>query len=75
MAAAMVAQSLFRHLKAWSERYDIAMRTKAVKHTVRVTFDHEPYYEFFAMTWAPPSEHQFSSFLTNYRFTEPNNRV
>lgn len=75
MAAAMVGQSLLRHLRDWSDSNDIAMRTKTIKYTVRVTFDYEPYYEFFAMTWNPPSQHKFSSYLTSYRFIEPQDRV
>ena len=66
--------SLKQNLKSWSERYNIAYRTKDIKYTVRVTFDDDRHYEFFALTWNPKADN-FLSYLTNYRFVEPMNRV
>ena len=66
--------SLKQNLKSWSERYNIAYRTKDIKYTVRVTFLEDKYYNFFALTWNPTAEN-FLSYLTNYRFVEPMNRV
>ncbi len=66
--------SLKQNLKSWSERYNIAYRTKDVKYIVRVTFDNDCHYEFFALTWNPKADN-FLSYLTNYRFVEPINRV
>jgi len=63
-----------QNLKEWSQRYDIPYTKKIYKYTVRVTFDDEKFYDFFALTWQPKSD-QFSSYLTNYRFVEPMNPV
>ncbi len=40
-----------RELVAWSERYQIAYKTKTVKYRKRVTFDSDESYTLFAMTW------------------------
>ena len=66
--------SLKQNLKSWSERHNIAYRTKDVKSTVRVTFLDDKLYNFFALTWNPKDDN-FLSYLTNYRFVEPMNRV
>ena len=65
---------LKQNLKSWSEQYDIAYRTKDIRYTVRVTFDDVKLYNFFALTWNPKSD-KFLSYLTDYRFVEPMNRV
>jgi len=66
--------SLKQNLKSWSERHNIAYRTKDVKSTVRVTFLDDKLYNFFALTWNPKDDN-FLSYLTNYRFVEPMNHV
>lgn len=66
--------SLKQNLKSWSDRYNIAYRTKDIKYIVRVTFDDDRHYEFFALTWNPKADN-FLSYLTNYCFVEPMNRV
>lgn len=71
LAAGTTANNLKRHLETWSDRYGIPMRTKAVKYTLRVTFNDDAHYQFFALTWNPPRDHAFSSFLTNYVFIDP----
>jgi hypothetical protein len=65
---------LKQNLKSWAERYSIAYRTKDIRYTVRLTFDDDKLYDFFALTWNPKSEN-FLSYLTDYRFVEPMNRV
>ena len=42
-------------LRTWSERYDIAYRSKHIKYTLRITFDDDASYSFFAVTWNPTS--------------------
>ena len=73
-AAGFVNSILNKHLHAWSDKYSIPYNKKIHKYTVRVTSDDERTYPFFAMTWMPESKH-FESYLLNYRFVEPMNRV
>lgn len=73
-AAAFVNSLLNRNLHDWSDRYSIPYNKKIHKYSVRITFDDDQHYPFFAMTWAPKTEH-FNSYLLNYRFVEPMNRV
>lgn len=74
MAAQYTNSVLTRNLLEWSQRYDIPYNKKIHKYKVRVTFDDDRYYEFFALTWNPKAEN-LSSYITNYRFVEPMNRV
>lgn len=74
MAAQYTSSVLTRNLQAWSDRYAIAYTKKIHKFTVRVTFDRDETYSFFAMTWNPTDE-QMQHYLTNYRLIEPMNRV
>lgn len=74
MAAQYTYGMLSRNLRAWSEQYSIPHQKKLVKYIVKVTFDNDESYSFFALTWQPNSD-QFSSYLTNYRLVEPMNRV
>ena len=53
-------------LRTWSERYNIAYRSKYIKHTLRVTFDDNASYSFFAVTWNPKS-----SRVLEYQLIEP----
>lgn len=73
-AAQYVNATLTRNLNSWASRYDIAYIKKIHKWTVRVTFDNEKYYDFFALTWHPSAEYLLS-YLTDYRLIEPMNRV
>lgn len=63
---------LRQNLQAWSERYNVEYRTKHIKYTVRVTFDDDKMYDFFAMTWRPKSQHM-QNVLEQYRLIEPMN--
>lgn len=73
--AAQYVNSVLNHnLHSWSDQYGIPYNKKTHKWTVRVTFDDEKYYDFFALTWRPESDHLIS-YLTNYRFIEPMHRV
>lgn len=74
MAAQYTNSVLNRNLHEWSDRYSIPYNKKLHKWTVRVTFDDDKYYDFFALTWQPKSENMLS-YLTNYRFVEPMNHV
>jgi len=74
MTAQYTNSVLNRNLHAWSDRYGIPYNKKIHKWTVRVTFDNEENYSFFALTWNPTSENVLS-YLTNYRLIEPMNRV
>lgn len=74
MAAQYTNSVLNRNLHEWSERYGIPYNKKIHKWTVRITFDDDKFYDFFAITWNPKSENMLS-YLTNYRFVEPMNHV
>lgn len=73
MAAQYANNILNRELHTWSDLHNIPYNKKIHKYTVRVTFDQDKYYSFFAMTWAPKSK-KFSSYVQNYRFVEPMKR-
>lgn len=73
-AAGFVNSILNKHLHAWSDKYNIAYNKKIHKYTVRVTFDDEKTYAFFAMTWNPQSD-MFQRYLLEYRFVEPMSRI
>ena len=72
MPAQYVNYWLKHNLKFWAERYNITYRTKDIKYTVRVTFDDDKLYDFFALTWNPKSD-QMQSALTEYKLIEPMN--
>jgi hypothetical protein len=57
---------LKHNLKSWAERYSITYRTKDIRYTVRLTFDDDKLYDFFALTWNPRNPE-----LKNYRMIEP----
>lgn len=65
---------LSRNLLHWSERYQIPYHKKTINYIVKVSFDKDSHYDFFAMTW-DPSEEEFRDYLVHYRFIEPMNRV
>ena len=72
--AAVIHHLLSRNLLQWSERYRVAYNKKTIKYTVKVTFDSDAHYDFFALTSQPPGE-QYQDYLSNYRFIEPMSRV
>lgn len=74
MAAQYVNSVLNRNLHDWSDQYNIPYNKKMHKWTVRVTFDDEKFYDFFALTWQPKADNLIS-YLTEYRFVEPMKRV
>jgi hypothetical protein len=74
MAAQYTSFLIAKNLTDWSNSYNIAYVKKNHKYTVRVTFDSDELYSFFAMTWRPKSD-KMLSYLTNYRLIEPMNRV
>jgi hypothetical protein len=46
-----VLAMIHTNLIAWAKKYNIEYRTKAFKHTLRVTFDSDQQYTLFSMTW------------------------
>ena len=50
-AAAHANYMLKQKLEQWSALYGIHLRRKTVKYTVRVTFDDDRFYTYFATTW------------------------
>lgn len=74
LAAQYTSSLLARNLTAWSNRYNIPYNTKIHKWTMRVTFDNDEIYSFFAMTWSPKSD-KMLHYLANYRLIEPMSRV
>lgn len=64
---------LNKELHSWSDQYSIPYNKKNHKYTVRITFDNEEHYSFFALTWAPKAEF-FTNYITNYRLIEPMRR-
>jgi hypothetical protein len=73
-AAGFTNTILNQNLHDWSDKYNIPYNKKIHKYKVRVTFDEEKLYDFFALTWNPKSDN-FLNYLTDYRFVEPMNRV
>jgi hypothetical protein len=69
-AAQYAAHLIQQQLEIWAQKYNIKYHKKHWKYTVRVTFDDDAVYSFFAMTWAPDIG-EFTSYLLNYRFVEP----
>lgn len=68
--AACVA-AVVDYLELWSARYKVAYKTKTVKNTFRVTFDHNSYYTLFATTWVLPDAAQLGSQRVDYHIVEP----
>lgn len=72
MAAAYTASGIKNQLAIWSKRYGIEfLAVKSVRYTLRVTFADPKYYDFFALTWNPQTDHQLKSYIIKYRFVEP----
>ena len=73
-SANYVHWQLTKNLQEWSAQYNIPYRSKVEKLLVKVTFDEDKYYDFFALTWRPKAENLLR-YLTNYSFIEPMRRV
>jgi hypothetical protein len=73
IAADFAFNLLTRYLKIWAEQYNIVYNQKIYKYTLRLTFDDNKFYDFFALTWNPDS--RFKEYLLDYRFVEPMRRV
>ena len=67
---AYVTRLLGKELQIWSDYYDITYRTKQHKGMLRVTFDDDKNYSFFAMTWSH-SDEKVNVIMPKYRFIEP----
>lgn len=74
IAAQYTNGALSRNLREWSDRHGIPYNKKNHKYTVRVTFDDDKYYAFFALTWCPTSPDMLN-YLLDYRLIEPMNRL
>lgn len=62
-----------RELTLWSDRYQIAYKTKREKYKKRVTFDSDKSYSLFSMTWN--SERKFGA-LSKWRIvSDLNNKI
>jgi hypothetical protein len=71
-AAGLILKELDNRIAAWSERYAVLYRRKIVKYTLRITFDDEEMYHFFALTWQTASHNDVLTYhLKNFRFVEP----
>lgn len=69
-AAGLANKVLNNELHAWADHYNIAYNKKLHKYTVRITFDNDKIYTFFAVTWNPKSE-TFHDFLLSYKIKDP----
>ena len=59
-------------MKMWYKQYHIEYRTKPARLKLRVTFDHDESYTFWAMTWNP-KQHKI---LARYRIvSDLNNKI
>ena len=52
-AAAHSSHIINKHLREWSDRYNIPYTVKNIKLFKRVTFEDDAHYSLFAMTWNP----------------------
>jgi hypothetical protein len=66
-----IRQNVLVAVDAWANRYGIAYRSKAVRNTLRVTFDQDSYYTLFATTWQPPQA--INAWWFTYRIVDPMN--
>ena len=57
--AAYAYEYLISDLATWSDQHNIAYRKKYIKYCVRVTFDDDTFYSFFAITWNPKYSQYF----------------
>ena len=70
--AGLVLHHLYDALEHWAQRYSVEYRKKLVKYTLRVTFDEDSMYDFFAMTWNPQKgKYLIDHYISCYRFVVP----
>lgn len=69
-AAGVANQILNKELHAWADQYNIAYTKKLHKYTVRIAFDNDNIYTFFAVTWNPKTD-SFYDFLLSYEIKDP----
>jgi hypothetical protein len=59
-------------MEQWYKQYNIRHRIKPIKLKLRITFDHDESYTFWAMTWNP----QQHVILAQYRIvSDLNNKI
>jgi len=44
-------EKTYLYLSEWSRRYQINFTKKVVKHSLRICFEHDKYYDFFMLTF------------------------
>jgi len=65
-------ESIDQAMVQWHKQYGIQYRTKPIKLKLRITFDHDESYTFWAMTWNP----QQTETLAQYRIvSDLNNKI
>ena len=65
-------KSIEQAMVQWHRRFDIVYRIKPIKFKLRVTFDHDESYSFWAMTWNPEQ----NKILAQYRIvSDLNNKI
>lgn len=69
---AFLRQTVLNYIDPWADRYGIRYRTKAVKNTLRITFDEDSYYTLFVTSWTPPQVGRYQSWF-GYRVVAPMN--
>lgn len=50
-AASTFVTRLANHLEQWSQKWNIAYRTKIHKYNFRMTMDLDQHYDWFMLTW------------------------
>jgi hypothetical protein len=66
-----IQQSIIQSVDAWSGKHGIAYRSKLLRKTLRITFDHDSYYTLFVTSWCPPQVGQIHEWWFTYRIVEP----
>lgn len=79
-AAFVACEQILQHIEQWSQAHYIPYRSKAIKRSIRLTFDQDQYYSFFMMSWRPPKDRSSlitdQSFWQNFRLiTDLNNKT
>jgi len=52
-SASTIAHIVIEEIEKWSERYQIAIKTKFRKNTITLCFDDDKHYLFFGLTFDP----------------------
>ena len=66
-------QTVLDSIDPWADRFGIQYRTKAIKNTLRITFDEDSYYTLFVTSWRSPPLGQVRDWWFDYRIVEPMN--